>query len=52
MSLPMECVCKQILLSRIIDIGTSLNSHIGKGPVEIMQSKMTDYGLGHEVSML
>ncbi len=50
MSLPMECVYKQILVSRIIDIETSLNSHISKGPVEIMLSKIKDYGLGHEVS--
>ncbi len=50
MSLPMECVYKQILVSRIIDIETSLNSHIGKVPVEIMLSKIKDYGLGHEVS--
>ncbi len=48
MSLPMECVYKQIVVSRIIYI--ELNSHIGKGPVEIMLSKIKDYGLGHEVS--
>ncbi len=50
MSLPMDCVYKQILVSRIIDIETSVNSHIGKGPVEIMLSKIKDYGLGHKVS--
>ncbi len=36
---------KQILVSKIIDIELSLNSHLGKGPLEI-----NDYGLGHEVS--
>ncbi len=50
MSLPIECVYKQILVSRIVDIEISLNSHIGKEPVEIMLSKIKDYGLGHEVT--
>ncbi len=50
MSLSMKSVFKQILVSRIIDIEISLNSHIGKGSVEIMQSKIKDYGLGHEVT--
>ncbi len=49
MSLPMESVYKQSLVSKIIDIEI-LNSHIGKGPVEIMMSKIKDYGLGHEVT--
>ncbi len=50
MSLPMESVYKQMLVSRIIDIEISFNSQIGKRPVEIMQSKMNYYGLGHEVT--
>ncbi len=50
MSLPMESVYKQILVSRIIDFEISLNSHIGKGPVEIMLSKRKGYGWGHEVT--
>ncbi len=50
MSLPMESVYKQILVSRIIDIEISLNSYVGKGPVEIMLSKIIDLGLGHEVT--
>ncbi len=50
MSLPMESVYMQIRVSRIIDIEISLNSHIGKRPVEIKLSKIKDYGLGHEVT--
>ncbi len=43
MSLPKEYANKQILVSRIIDIELSLNSDIGKGPLEIMLSKIKDY---------
>ncbi len=46
----MERIYKEIIVSRIIDIELSLNSHIVKVPVEIMLSKIKYYGLGHLVS--
>ncbi len=49
-SLPIESVYKQVLFSRIIDIEISLNSHVGKRPVEIMLFKIKDYGLRYEVT--
>ncbi len=49
MSLPMESVYKHVIVSGIIDIETLLYPHIGKEPIEIMLSKIEDYGLWDEV---
>ena len=52
MALPMENVYKQILVMRSIDIETSVNTKVGKGPVDIMLSTINKYGLIDEVKQV